>query len=70
MAVGHGGITGSGNIQSNGTLQSNTKYNGNGDADVLVQADGSSAANNSQGSDLQLNANNNLWNTNGVVQSK
>ena len=61
---------GSGNVKSNATLQSNTKYNGNGDADVLVRADGSSASENNENSALQLNADSNLWNTNGVSQSK
>jgi len=68
LATGSGGVVGSGNVQSNATLQSNTKYNGNDDADVLVRADGSSASENNKSSALQVNADSNLWNTNGVSQ--
>ncbi|KAE9555911.1 hypothetical protein FO519_000891 [Halicephalobus sp. NKZ332] len=69
LAMGNGGVLGSGNVKSNASLTSDTKYNGNNDADVLVNADGSSASNNNQGSGLQVNANSNLWNTNGVAQN-
>lgn len=70
MAIGNGGITGTGNQKTNATLTSDTKYNGNGDATILVNADGSSASNNNKTSALDLTANGDLWNTNGLTQSK
>jgi hypothetical protein len=69
LAIGNGAITGTGNQKTNATITSDTKYNGNGDATILVNADGSSASNGNKTSALDLSANGDLWNTNGLAQN-
>uniref|UniRef100_A0A914Z1P3 Uncharacterized protein n=1 Tax=Panagrolaimus superbus TaxID=310955 RepID=A0A914Z1P3_9BILA len=69
LAIGNGAITGTGNQKTNASITSDTKYNGNGDATILVNADGNSASNGNKTSALDLNANGDLWNTNGLAQN-
>ncbi|KAH7701468.1 Protein C15B12.4, partial [Aphelenchoides avenae] len=67
LAMGNGGLQGSGTQATNGTLSVDTKYNGNGDAGVVVNGDGQSAASGYNASALDINANADLAGSHGLA---
>lgn len=70
VGIGNGGIEGTGTMLSNASVVSNTNYNGNGVGNVVVKGQGSSVSNNGTDTALDVNANADLANTNGLANCK